>query len=100
MLKQSHESAADAGMHLVTASVEYGHAALCLADGALNEAREHVERALTLVETGSFGNQFVAVASSLRGLIEGAVGRLEVARALHTDAIRLAVESKDSPVIG
>jgi predicted ATPase len=100
ILKQSHASAEDVGMPVVMASVEYGHATLSLAEGAVDEAREHVERALGLVEAGPFGTQFRAVAGSFRGLIEGAAGDLTAARALHADAIRAAVETKDSPVIG
>jgi tetratricopeptide (TPR) repeat protein len=99
MLKQAHESAHEVGMQLVTASVEYGHATICLAQGALDEAREHIEYALALVENGTFAIQFQAVASSVRGLIEGETGDLAAARIFHTDAIRIAIESKDFPVV-
>jgi hypothetical protein len=99
MLKQSRESAHEVGMQLVSASVEYGHATMRLAEHSLDEAREHIVRAQELVAGGTFAIQFRATADSMLGLIEGEAGNLAAAQAWHADALRVAIESKDSPVV-
>jgi predicted ATPase/DNA-binding SARP family transcriptional activator len=99
MLKQSRESAEDVGMAEVMASVEYGYATIALQDGMLDEAREHLRRASALVDATTFAPQFRAVVRMVQGLVEGAAGDLALAREMHTEAMAIAVESKDSPIV-
>jgi predicted ATPase len=99
MLKQSHESAEDVGMSEVLASVEYGFATVAREDGALEEARERIGRAAALIENASFAPQFRAVIRSTQGLIEAAAGDLATSRRFHAQALEIAVQSKDSPII-
>ena len=99
MLKQSRESADDVGMSEVLASVEYGYATIAREDGALEDARERMARAAALTDTGSIAPQFRAVIRSTQGLIEAAAGDLAASRRFHAEAMEIAVQSKDSPVI-
>jgi predicted ATPase/DNA-binding SARP family transcriptional activator len=99
VLKQSRESAEDVGMPEVLASVEYGSAMIAREEGALGEARERIGRAMTLIETASVAPQFRAMIRSTQGLIEGSAGDLATSRRRHAQAIEIAVESKDSPII-
>jgi predicted ATPase/DNA-binding SARP family transcriptional activator len=99
MLKQSRESAEDVGMAEVMASVEYGYATIALQDGMLDEARERLRRASALVDVTTFAPQFRAVVRMVQGLVEGAAGDLALAREVLTEAMAIAVESKDSPVV-
>jgi predicted ATPase/DNA-binding SARP family transcriptional activator len=99
MLKQSRESAEEVGLAEVLASVEYGTATLAREQGDLAEARAAMSRSAALVDHTTFVPQFRALVRGTLGLIEGAAGDLELAREHHAAAMRLATESKDSPVI-
>jgi ATP/maltotriose-dependent transcriptional regulator MalT len=99
MLKQAHESAEDVGMSEVMASVEFGYATMARADGRLREARERCLRVAVVVDTATFVPQFRALLRSTLGLIDGELGDLDAARRFHTEAIELAVQTKDAPVL-
>ncbi|MGX6601772.1 BTAD domain-containing putative transcriptional regulator [Micromonosporaceae bacterium Da 78-11] len=99
MLKQSRESAEDIGLPEVMASVEYGFATLARAQGRLDEAGSAVRRAAKLIDNSILVPQFRSMIRSTLGLIEAASGELVLAREHHAAAMRLAMESQDSPVI-
>jgi ATP/maltotriose-dependent transcriptional regulator MalT len=82
------------------ASVHYGHATIARLDGHLDEARDAMDRAVELMVNPSFAPQFRATTHSTRGLIEAADGNFALARELHAEALRIALETRDSPVIG
>jgi tetratricopeptide (TPR) repeat protein len=99
MLKQARQSADEIGLAEVMASVEYGHATIAREDGSLDEAREWMARTAETLDRSSFVPQFRATAWSTRGLIEAAAGDLRAARDLHAEAIEIAVDTMDSPVV-
>jgi tetratricopeptide (TPR) repeat protein len=99
MLKQARQSADEIGLAEVMASVEYGHATIAREDGSLDEAREWMARTAETLDRSSFVPQFRATAWSTRGLIEAAAGDLVAARELHAEAIEIAVDTMDSPVV-
>jgi predicted ATPase/DNA-binding SARP family transcriptional activator len=99
MLKQARESADEIGLPEVTASVEYGHATIAREEGALDEARERMARSEEILDRSSFVPQLRAVTRSTRGLIEAAAGDLPAARGFHAEAVEIAVDTKDSPVV-
>jgi predicted ATPase/DNA-binding SARP family transcriptional activator len=99
MLKQSRESAEEVGLAEVLASIEYGTATLAREQGDLAEARAAMERSTALIDHATFVPQFRALVRGTLGLIEAAAGDLALAREHHAAAMRLAADSKDSPVI-
>ena len=99
MLKQARESAEEVGLSEILASVEYGYASIAREDGSLEEAREQMARAVTMIDNSTYAPQFRALARSAQGLIEAATGNLAAARLLHRAALEIAVESRDSPVV-
>ena len=99
MLKQARESAEDVGLPEVMASVEYGYAMIAREEGALAEARDRMAATMSLIDSSTFVPQFRAVAASAQGLIAAASGDLAEACDFHSEAMRIAIESKDSPVI-
>ncbi|GAA1626589.1 BTAD domain-containing putative transcriptional regulator [Actinoplanes couchii] len=99
MLKRAREMAREVGLPEVMASVHHCHAVIALAEGRLDEAREHNVRAVHLIEHSTFAPQFRSMAHSTAALIEGAAGDLVSARREHRTAIRIAMDSQDSPVI-
>jgi ATP/maltotriose-dependent transcriptional regulator MalT len=99
VLKQSRMTAEEIGLPEVTAAVEYGTATFARMEGNLDEARRSAERAAEFSSHPTFAAQFRAVARSAQGLIDAASGDLAAARRWHTDALAIAVESRDAPVI-
>ena len=99
MLKQSRESAEEVGLAEVLASVEYSAATLAREQGDLTEARAAMDRSSALIDHTTFVPQFRALVRGTLGLIEAAAGDLGLAREHHAVAMRLAADSKDSPVI-
>jgi hypothetical protein len=67
--------------------------------GDLEGARQGIARSAAKMDNPAFVPQFRAMTRSTQGLIEGADGDLVAARALHAEALTIAVESRDSPVI-
>jgi predicted ATPase/DNA-binding SARP family transcriptional activator len=99
MLKQAQLVAEEIGLAEVIASVEYGTATFARIQGDLDGARQGIARSAVLMENPAFVPQFRAMIRSTQGLIEGAAGDLATARALHEEALAIAVDSRDSPVI-
>jgi predicted ATPase/DNA-binding SARP family transcriptional activator len=99
LLKQARVAAEEIGLPEVIASVEYGNATFARVRGDLDEARRSMARAAGLMENPAFVSQFRAMTRSTQGLIEAAAGDLVPARRLHAEALRLAMDSRDSPVI-
>ena len=99
MLKQSRESAEDIGLPEVMVSVQYGYATVARLDGDLDQAREILAANAASMENPTFAWQFRAMTRSTQGLIEGAAGNLPLARELHAEAIRIALDTRDQPII-
>jgi predicted ATPase/DNA-binding SARP family transcriptional activator len=99
MLKQSRQSAEEIGLPEVIASVQHGYATFARLEGNLAEARTAASAAATQLENPTFAPQFRATTRGTLGLIEASAGNLVAARAHHAEAIRIAVESRDQPVI-
>lgn len=99
VLKRAREMALEVGLPEVMGSVHHCDAVIALAEGRLAEAREFNAQAVRLIEHATFAPQFRAMAHSTGALIEGAAGDLVLARREHRTAIRIAVDSQDSPVI-
>ncbi|GID33017.1 BTAD domain-containing putative transcriptional regulator [Paractinoplanes brasiliensis] len=98
-LKQARQAAEEVDLPEVIASVAYGTATFARMEGDLEEARRCMDAAVHWMRHPSALPQFRAMASHTRGLIDAAGGDLAGARRSHTDAVRTAVESRDSPVI-
>ncbi|MBU2670653.1 winged helix-turn-helix domain-containing protein [Actinoplanes bogorensis] len=98
-LKQAQQGADEVALPEVLASVAYGTAMFARMDGDLDEAARSMEMALATMNHPAAVPQFYAMAMHTQGLILAAAGEFDAARAKHSDAVRTAVESKDSPVI-
>jgi predicted ATPase/DNA-binding SARP family transcriptional activator len=98
-LKRAYEFAQQVGMAEVMASVEYGYATIARADGRHHEARERIARASAMFDAGTYAPQFRAVLRSTLGLIDGELGDLSAARGWHDEALGIALEAKDAPVV-
>jgi tetratricopeptide (TPR) repeat protein len=99
MLKQSRQSAEEIGLSEVMAAVQHGYATFARMEGDLPEARRATERAVGEMRNPTFAPQFRAMTRSTQGLIEAAAGDLPKARGYHAEAIRMAVGSRDQPII-
>ena len=99
MLKQSRRSAEEIGLSEVIASVQYGYATFARLEGNLDEARTAMARAAGQMQSPTFVPQFRALTRSTQGSIEAAAGDLAKARDYHAEAVRIAVDSRDQPVI-
>lgn len=99
MLKQSRESAEEIGLPEVMASVQHGYATFARMEGNLDEARAAVTVAAREMDNPTFAPQFRAQTRSTMGSIEAAAGDLVKARSHHAAAVRIAVASRDQPVI-
>ncbi|MFI6075501.1 BTAD domain-containing putative transcriptional regulator [Actinoplanes sp. NPDC051343] len=99
MLKQSRQSAEEIGLPEVLASVQSGYATFARLEGNLDEARAAVAVAAERMENPTFAPQFRAQTRSTMGSIEAAAGDFSAARSHHAAALRLAVASRDQPVI-
>ncbi|MBL7256412.1 BTAD domain-containing putative transcriptional regulator [Paractinoplanes lichenicola] len=98
-LKQARQGAEEVALPEVTASVAYGTATFARMEGDLSEARRCMDMAVEMMRHPAAMPQFKAMAMHTQGLIDAAAGDLVTARRSHTDAVRMAVESRDSPVI-
>ena len=99
ILKQARASAEEIGLPEVIASVEYGTATFARMQGDLEGARKGIARSAAKMDNPAFVPQFRAMTRSTQGLIEAADGDLPAARALHAEALTIALDSRDSPVI-
>ncbi|GGK87932.1 SARP family transcriptional regulator [Mangrovihabitans endophyticus] len=99
VLKQAEASAEAVGLPEVLACVVFSQITFDRMDGDLAAAREKLDKAARLMREPSFAPQAVALARSVRGMVEAASGELAAARCLHADALRLSRESKDRPVV-
>ncbi|GIE04549.1 SARP family transcriptional regulator [Paractinoplanes durhamensis] len=99
VLKQSWEAALEIGLPEVLASVQYGYATLARLEGDLEVAREMIGRSAHLMGNPVFAPQFYAVTLGTQGLVEAAAGDLGRARRHHREALRIAVDTRDAPVI-
>ncbi|MEV6345992.1 BTAD domain-containing putative transcriptional regulator [Actinoplanes sp. NPDC051851] len=99
VLKQARRHALEIGIPEVMGSVHHACATIARAEGRLDEARREIELTVGLIEHTTLAPQFKAMASSTLGLVEGAAGDLGASRTQHERALRIAVESMDSPVI-
>ncbi|MFI1988208.1 BTAD domain-containing putative transcriptional regulator [Actinoplanes sp. NPDC020271] len=98
-VEDARRYALDQGIPEIMASVHHAHATIARAEGRLDEAREQVDRTDRLIADSTLAPQFRAMMHSSRGLIEAAAGNLGLARAGHERALRIAVATRDSPVI-
>ena len=99
LLKQARVAAEEIGLPEVIASVEYGNATFARVEGDLDEARRSMARAAELMDNPAFAAQFRAMTRSTQALIETSAGDLVLARDRHAEALRLAVQSRDAPVV-
>ena len=99
-LKQARQAADEIGLPEVMASVYYGQATMARMDGELDEARVAMDSAAGLMTNPSFAPQFRSMTYGTQGLIEAAAGDFALARELHAKALRIALDTRDSPVIG
>ncbi len=99
MLKQARASAEEVGLSEVMASVEYAYATVARDEGDLEGAADRMTRTVAMLNRSSFAPQFLAQARSTQGLIAAARGQLADARAIHADALTIAIETVDSPVV-
>ncbi|MCY1142047.1 BTAD domain-containing putative transcriptional regulator [Actinoplanes sp. Pm04-4] len=99
VLKQARVAAEQVALPEVLASVAYGHATFARMEGDLEEARLGMDAALARMRHPAVVPQFKAMALHTQGLISAAAGDLAAARLKHADAVRTAVESRDSPVV-
>ena len=99
MLKQARESAEEIGSPDAVAGVELAFVTFARTQGDLEGARQGLARVVTMIERRTFVPQFHAMVRTVRGLVEAAGGGLEGAEGHHLVAMRLAVDSRDSPVI-
>ncbi|GIF21028.1 putative ATPase/DNA-binding SARP family transcriptional activator [Actinoplanes tereljensis] len=99
VLKQSWEEAEEIGLPDVLASVQYGYATIARLEGDLEVAREMIGRSAEMLSNPSFAPQFGSMTRSTQGLIEAAAGNLELAGRYHAEAVRIAVDARDAPVI-
>jgi len=83
----------------VLASIGYGAATIARADGDLDAAREHLDRAWNALSHGVAAPQFRAMIASTRGLVATAEGDLAAARELQTQAVAIAASANDAPVL-
>jgi predicted ATPase/DNA-binding SARP family transcriptional activator len=98
-LKQAKETAEEIGLPEVLASVQYGYATLARLNGELDEARDLIARSAGMMSNPAFAPQFGAMTRNTQGLIEAAAGDLDRARQYHEEALRIAVRSRDAPVV-
>jgi tetratricopeptide (TPR) repeat protein len=99
VLKRSRESAEEIGLPEVTAAVQHGFATFARIEGNLDEARAAVAVPARELDNPTFAPQFRAQTRSSMGSIEAAAGNLRAARSHHAAALRIAVLSRDQPVI-
>jgi predicted ATPase/DNA-binding SARP family transcriptional activator len=99
MLKQSRQSAEEIGLPEVIASVQHGYATFARMEGNLDEARTAARVAAREMDNPTFAPQFRATTRSTLGSIEAQAGDLAAAREHHAAALRMAVETRDQPVI-
>ncbi|MEU4241033.1 BTAD domain-containing putative transcriptional regulator [Actinoplanes sp. NPDC026619] len=99
VLKQSAERAEEINLPEVLASVQYGYATIARLEGDLEVAREMIGRSANMMDNPAFAPQFLAMTRNTQGLIEAAAGNLELARRYQHEAVRIAVDARDAPVI-
>ncbi|WP_433377108.1 BTAD domain-containing putative transcriptional regulator [Actinoplanes sp. CA-142083] len=99
VLKQAQETAEEIALPEVLASVQYGYATIARMNGDLDEARDMITRSAGMMSNPAFAPQFGSMTRNTQGLIEAAAGDLERARLYHDEALRIAVRSKDAPVV-
>lgn len=99
MLKQSRESAEEIGLPEVMAAVQHGYATFARLEGNLDEARAAATGAAREMDNPTFAPQFRAQTLSTLGSIEAAAGDPAAARSHFRAALRIAVASRDQPVI-
>jgi predicted ATPase/DNA-binding SARP family transcriptional activator len=99
VLKQAQQEAAEIGLPEVLASVYYGYATMSRLAGDLDEARDMIGRSAAMMSNPAFAPQFGAMTRNTQGLIEAAAGRLALARGYHEEAMRIAIGSRDAPVV-
>jgi tetratricopeptide (TPR) repeat protein len=99
VLKQARETAEEIGLPEVLASVQYGYATIARLLGDIDEARDMITRSAGMMSNPAFAPQFGAMTRNTQGLIEAAAGDLDRARRYHEEALRIAVRSRDAPVV-
>ena len=99
VLKQAQQEAAEIGLPEVLASVHYGYATISRLVGDLDEARDMIGRSAGMMSNPAFAPQFGAMTRNTQGLIEAAAGDLPLARRYHEEAMRIAIDSRDAPVV-
>jgi uncharacterized protein HemY len=79
--------------------VEYSHATFARAQGDLDAARQGMARVAAAIDHRTSVPQFRALVRHVQGLVEAAAGDFDLAEEHHLAAMRLAADSRDSPVI-
>ncbi|WP_436522326.1 BTAD domain-containing putative transcriptional regulator [Actinoplanes sp. HUAS TT8] len=99
VLEEGRRVADELGIPEIMASVHHAYATIAREEGRLDDAREQVDRTIALIANSTLAPQFRAMTHSTRGLIEAAAGDFAASRAHHEAALRVAVSTRDSPVI-
>jgi predicted ATPase/DNA-binding SARP family transcriptional activator len=99
VLKRAAEMAEEIALPEVLASVQYGYATIARMEGDLEVARDMIARSADMMSNPAFAPQFGAMTRNTQGLVEAAAGKLETARRYHQEALRIAVDARDAPVI-
>ncbi|MGK5684741.1 BTAD domain-containing putative transcriptional regulator [Actinoplanes sp. URMC 104] len=99
VLEQARAGAEEVALPEVLVGVAYGTATFARMTGDLDLARRSIDDAMDRMRHPAMVPQFRAMALHTRALISAAAGNLDTAREEHTAALRIAVESRDSPVI-
>ncbi len=96
-LKRAQQDADELGFPVGQVVMDFAWGAQARAMGDLPEARRRFDRAAKAVDRLSIAPQFRAMLASNRALVAPDLG---TARALHAEALRYALDSGDSPVLG
>src|SRR5699024_6147653 len=91
--------AEEIGLPEVMASVQYGYATMARLAGNLDDAREMINRSAGMMSNPAFAPQFGSMTRITQGLIEAAAGDLDGGRRYDQEALRIAVRSRDAPVV-
>ncbi|ASW53918.1 BTAD domain-containing putative transcriptional regulator [Plantactinospora sp. KBS50] len=100
LLAEAEREAERLGSDDSRAAVVYTHADILRSTGDWPAARERLDRGAELLEGKRTAQQTRAVFCSSRAVVAGADGDLAAARTMHAEALRLAFDSHDAPVIG
>jgi predicted ATPase/DNA-binding SARP family transcriptional activator len=99
-LRAAQAQADELGLQMGQAMVAFGWGAMARGRADYDDAQRWFEESARLIEHAHVPPQFRAMLASTRGMLAGELGELQAARDLHTEALREALGSSDSPVVG